>query len=109
MLDDYTKGEVMPKSRHEERESVHGQKMIEVKVRFWTNDIAEGEKKIVPKHAWTAGVVRVKSNAAHGIKQTKTFPFHSVMDISAAIEACLVHEGISLHPSRRMKKYFDEE
>jgi hypothetical protein len=37
----------------ESREAKHGSKMIEVKVRFWTNDLAERKDRIIPKHAWT--------------------------------------------------------
>ena len=33
--------------------------MIEVKVRFWTNDLADGKDRIRPKHAWGSGVVRM--------------------------------------------------
>ena len=33
------------------QEAEHGEKMIEVKIRFWTNSIAEQEGKIIPKHA----------------------------------------------------------
>ncbi len=40
----------------ESREAAHGKKMVEVKVRFWTNDLADGKGKIRPKHAWGAGV-----------------------------------------------------
>ena len=43
-----------------EQEAVQGEKMIEVKVRFWANDIASDKDKIVPKRAWTSGIVRLK-------------------------------------------------
>ncbi len=48
----------------QELEAQHGQKMIEVKVRFWTNDIATDENMVVPKHAWCSGVVRMERNKA---------------------------------------------
>lgn len=89
----------------EEREAVHGQKMIEVKVRFWTNDIATSKGKIVPKHAWSSGVVRIDRNKAHGITPGKPIPFHSLLDIGAVIERCLISHGISLHLGKKMKKY----
>jgi hypothetical protein len=50
-----------------EQEAVHGEKLIEVKVGFWTNNIAAEEGKIVPNRAWTSGVVRLKPNPSHGI------------------------------------------
>jgi hypothetical protein len=59
----------------EELEAKHGQKMIEVKLRFWTNEIAEGDGMIRPKHAWASGVVRMERNAAHGITPDSPLPF----------------------------------
>ena len=32
-----------------------GERMIELKVRFWTDGIVEGKGRIKPKHAWTRG------------------------------------------------------
>jgi hypothetical protein len=83
---------------------LHGQKMIEVKVRFWTNDIAGDAGKIVPKHARTSGVVRLKPKDLHGIKKVKAVPFHSLLDLPAAIEKLLIRGEIQLHASRKMKK-----
>jgi len=91
----------------QELEAKHGEKMIEVKVRFWTNDIAEGEGKVIPKHAWTSGVVRMERNTAHGIVPQKPLVFHSLMDIGAVIEKALLDHGVKLHPSRKMHKYLD--
>lgn len=90
----------------EELEASHGEKMIEVKVRFWTNDIAEGEGKIFPKHAWLSGVIRMERNKAHGIVPGKAIPFHTLMDLPSVIEKVLIMHDIQLHLSRRMKKYF---
>lgn len=83
----------------------HGQKMIEVKVRFWTNDLATTPGHVQPKHARTSGVVRIKRNELHGIVESKPIPFHSLLDIGAAIEKLLIRHGIKLHPSRAMRKY----
>lgn len=94
----------MPESI-ESREAKHGQKMIEVKLRFWTNDIAEKAGQIVPKHAWSSGVVRIESNKAHEIMPGKPKPFHSLLDIGAVVEKLLIDQGITLHSSRKMKKY----
>jgi hypothetical protein len=85
-------------------EAQHGQKMVEVKIRFWTNDIA-GEGKILPKHAWASGVVRMEPNKSHDIKPLPPKPFHSLLDLGAVIERALIEHGVVLHPSRRMKKY----
>jgi hypothetical protein len=93
------------RDRLEEQEAKHGQKMIEVKVRFWTNDIAEGEGKIVPKNAWTGGVVRMDKNSSHGIDPGKPVPFNSLLDVGAAIEKVLIEHNIVLHTSTKMRKY----
>ena len=92
---------------HFEKEAEHGQKMIEVKIRFWTNNIADKPGKVIPKHAWSSGVVRMEANKAHGIKPKNPAPFHTLMDISAIVEKVLINHGIVLHPSRKMKKYFE--
>ncbi len=89
------------------KEAKYGQKMIEVKIRFWTNDIADEPGKIVPKHALSSGVVRIAPNKSHGIKPGKPLPFHSLLDVSSAIEKVLVSHGVMLHPSRKMRKYFE--
>ena len=86
-------------------EAEHGQKMIEVKLRFWTSGIAPEEGKIVPKHAWTGGVVRIEQNKSHGIEPGSPKPFHSLLDVGAVIEKVLLDHGILLHPSIRMRKY----
>ena len=67
----------------------HGEKMIEVKVRFWTNEIAAARGEIIPKNAWSSGVVRMERNEAHGISPKTPRPFHTLMDISAVIERVL--------------------
>lgn len=83
-----------------------GERMIEVKILFWTNDIASGKSMIRPKHAWAGGVVKVERNRAHGIVPQPPRPFHSVMELPAVIEKVLIQQGIVLHRSDRMRKYF---
>jgi hypothetical protein len=93
----------------EQREAQHGERMIEVKIRFWTNDLAQGDGMIRPKHAWSSGVVRMERNKSHGIVPQNPAPFHSLMDVSGVIEEVLLAHGITLHASRKMKKYLDTE
>ncbi len=83
----------------------HGEKMIEVKVRFWTDKIAAQKGKIIPKSAWTSGVVRIERNAAHGIRPSAPVPFNSLLDLGTAIEKVLIKHGVALRPSRKMRKY----
>lgn len=87
----------------------HGEKMIEIKLRFWTNNIARARDKILKKHAWSAGVVRIEPNQAHGIKPGKPLPFHTLLDVGAAIEKVLIGQGITLHPGRKMRKYISNK
>jgi hypothetical protein len=100
----------MPKSKTvEERESAHGKNMIEVKVRFWTDALAAQPGHVLPRHAWTAGVVRMARNEVHEIRPGKPIPFNSLLDVGAAIEKALIAHDITLHPSRRMTKYVSDE
>jgi len=87
------------------KEAKHGQKMIELRIRFWTNTISDEPEKIIPKHAWAAGVVRIESNDSHGIKATNPKPFNSLPEIGAVIEKVLIEHDIKLHPSRRELRY----
>lgn len=80
--------------------------MIEVKVRFWTNDLADEKGRVLPRHAWSSGVVRVESNKTHGSFPGSPRPFHSMLDLNAVVERVLIEHGVVLHPSRRMRKYF---
>ena len=89
----------------ETREAAHGKRMIEIKVRLWTDGLADGKGKIRPKHAWTAGVVRIERNDAHGIVPLPPLPFNSLMDLMAKIERVILDHGITLHQSQRMKRY----
>jgi hypothetical protein len=86
------------------QEAKHGEKMIEVKIRFWTDKLAPGGQ-ILPKHGWTSGVVRMESNPSHGISPKNPRPFNSLLDVGSVIEQVLIEHGIVLHPSQHMKKY----
>ena len=88
------------------KEAVHGKKMIEVRVRFWTDDIADAEGRIIPKHCWDAGVVRISNNDAHGIKSLNPIPFNSLLEILPKIEKALKEHNIKLHLCNKSKKYY---
>jgi hypothetical protein len=90
-------------------EAIQGEKMIEVKLRFWTNDISREKGKVIPKHAWASGVVRMERNKSHGVEPSKPQPFHSLLDVGSVIEKVLIEHGIVLHPSRKMSNYFTKE
>lgn len=92
-----------------DREAQHGERMIEVKIRFWTDGLASESGKILPKHAWASGVVRMDSNRSHGISPKNPVPFNSLLDVGAKIEQVLLDHGVVLHRSTRMKKYISDE
>jgi hypothetical protein len=52
-----------------------GKRMIEVRVRFWTDCIAEGKGQIRPRHAWGGGVILIDRNESHGISPKSPVPF----------------------------------
>jgi hypothetical protein len=91
------------------QEAAQDKKMIEIKIRFWTNDIADEKGKLVPKHAWSSGTVRIERNKRHGIKPGKAQLFHSLLDVGSAVEKVLLEQGIVLHPSKRMRKYVQDK
>jgi hypothetical protein len=96
---------VATKQVSETREANQGERMIEVRIRFWTNDLAGERGKILTKHAWSSGVVLMETNKSHGIVPESPVPFQSLMDLTAVIEKVLVANGITLHASREMNKY----
>ena len=89
-----------------ELEGKQGEKMITIKLRFWTNKIANEPGKILPRHAWAAGMVQMGRNKSHGIVPKKAEPFHSLLDLGSIVETVLIEHGITLHPGDKMQKYF---
>ena len=85
-------------------EARRGEKMIEVKVRFWTNNIAETKGHIVPKHCWAGGMIYTPKNASHGIKSSRKKPFHSLDEVQSVIEQAIIDGGIKVHESKRSTK-----
>ena len=87
------------------REAKYGERMIEVRVRFFTDGIAEGEGEIMPKHGWTSGVVSMARNESHGISPKNPRPFNSLMDLPRIIERVLIEHGVKLHRTGKTAKY----
>ncbi len=95
----------MPNTRA--AEGVHGQKTIEVTLRFWTNDIAEGEGKIQPKECWDAGTLNLSTNRLHNIEYDHQ-PFNSLLSLLSGLEDLLIRNGIHLRHGNRSYKLFAE-
>ncbi len=72
-------------------EAKHGQKMIEIKLRFWTDCIAGERGKILPKHAHAKGMAILSTNKPHGIVRNQ-IAFNSFNEIPLVIEK-LMKEG----------------
>jgi hypothetical protein len=81
-------------------------KMIEVKIKFWTNNIAAEKGKVVAKNAWQSGVVAVRANKLHGIRSQKPLPFHSLAQLSYVIEKALTRSGIKLNMREEKEKLY---
>ena len=90
--------------------ALHGNKMISINISFWTDGIATQEDRIVPKHAWTGGVVKTVRNDSHGIKTSADpIPFNTLMELPSAIEKLLIREEIMLHLNSKMRKYISQD
>jgi hypothetical protein len=83
----------------------HGERMLEVRVRFWTNDLADGKGTVWPKHGWSSGMVYMERNASHGIGPSDPLPFNSLMELPGVIERVLIAHKVVLHASSRTKRY----
>jgi hypothetical protein len=98
----------MPKN-NASRKAAPNEKMIELRIRLWTNNISETAGEIIPKHAWDSGMIYMQRNASHGIEPKKPKPFHSLMGLTASIEKVLINHGVQLRQSRTTRKYFETE
>ena len=93
------------------KKAAQKERMIQIRVRFWTHDIVEGEGYILPKHARSRGRIELMTNHSHGIEglKDKKISFESLMELPAKIEELLIREGITLHMSPKMQKYMQQD
>ena len=96
-------------SNSDARIAKHGDKMIEIRVLFWTNNITGQKDTVIPKHAWDHGMVVMDKNDSHGIKRGRPQPFHSILDLQAIIAKVLVEQGVTLHTGRKLRKLVKRE
>ena len=78
-------------------EANHGEKTIEVKLRFFTDNIADTKGHVLPKHCWPVGMATMPKNDSHGIRNVKNHPFHSLAEVSSVVEEILADAGITVH------------
>src|SRR5712692_9174330 len=57
----------------------HGEKMIQLDVRLFTDEIA-GPGKINPQHAWDPGIVPVQAKPSPRLKKGEPIPFNSLLE-----------------------------
>lgn len=94
----------------ETAEAQIGERMIEVRVRFFTDSIVPGAKGTVrPRHALTRGEARITPNEAHGIASRGPQFFNSLGELPLAIEKALVDARIKLQPFKRTRKLISED
>ena len=78
-----------------------GQRMVEVKIRFLTDEVVDGEGVILPKHVNGKGFLTLEPNEAHGIPNARgNKPFNSMAEIPAVLEKLLSGEGVTVHTRR---------
>ena len=81
----------------EEIDAPHGDKMIEITIKFWTNSIADTEGMVLPKHMHNSGTIRLVANTTHGIPGEKPTPFGSITELPGKIEELLERHKIVVH------------
>ncbi|HTR43355.1 MAG TPA: hypothetical protein VMH87_17215, partial [Pseudomonadales bacterium] len=91
------------------RVAKHGEKMIEVRVRFWTDGITGNKDTVIPKHAWDSGMVSMERNEVHGIKPASWQPFNSILDLQSVIAKVLIEHEVTLHTNRKSRKLLKPE
>lgn len=85
--------------------AAHGEKMLELKVLFFTNGIARRRDAVIPGHGMTRGTVRMDRHIAHARGGGRARPFNSLMELPAAIERVLLDHGVTLHARGKMQRY----
>jgi hypothetical protein len=81
-----------------------GEKMIEVKVRFFTDGLAP-DGQILPRHGYAAGEVRVTRNPSHDIRPGEPVMFNSMAEMPYAVEKTLRDHNIKIELSSRERRY----
>ena len=82
-------------------------RMISIELKFFVNDMNENND-IEPGHMWDQGTIHLLPNAQHGILERKVEHFHSLMDISGALERLIWDNGLKVHVGGRSINYVDK-
>jgi hypothetical protein len=79
------------------------EKMLELKIKFWTNQIA-CKGKAAPKPGWAFGVVRIEASGSPHIDVKRPRHFGSFLELPSVIEQVLTEHGVVLAPKSRTRK-----
>ena len=83
-----------------------GEKTIEVRIYFFTNNISKKKGEINQKECWESGRVMVTPNKSHGIKSKRAETFSSVSSLTRTIEKVLISQNIKIHPGKQTKQLY---
>jgi len=84
------------------------ERMICLELRFWTNGLVKRPGHVIPRHCKSAGMIHFQGNKTHGFRHGQPVPsgvpFHSISEISVAVEKLLVKGGVTVVPVSRQKR-----
>jgi hypothetical protein len=84
-------------------------KMIQVKIYFWTNGMVPQKGGVLAKHAWDCGHVVLPANPKHHIRAGGRKQFRTLLQLGSAIEELLQKNGVTVHMGRGSRKYMSAE
>ena len=87
----------------EEKVAKHGEKMIQVSVKFWTDGIASEEGHVLPGYCWEGGFVNVEANATHSLKATQPIPFNTLDELVPILISALDDAGVNILFNKRKR------
>jgi len=95
------------RKERDEVEAKHGERMIELKIAFFTDNIASEEGKVIPKVCWDVGTVRLLANASHGLRPSEPYFFSGLSELLPTIERLLAENEVKvLHYSGKTKSLY---
>lgn len=74
----------------------HGERTIEVTLRFWTDRIADKEGHVIPGFCWEGCFVSVPSQPSHGIKTTAPMMSNHFGELVSTVQAALDEAGVKV-------------
>ena len=92
----------------EEKQAVHGNKRIAIKIEFWTDNIPKLKRKFTPKHCLDFGTIKLIANPLHDIKPLRHLFFKSIPELMVKLEELFISNNIKLHIGKKSGKYYQE-